>query len=151
MSIQKTKEWFELAVPSPSSKNFNVQLGVHFEEIHEMLAEVKPVNEADIETIILLAAASAVCKQLGDHLKTKGSVVMVPSANRLKFLDAIADQLVTAVGCAHMQHMNVVAGLDEVNRSNFSKFKNGSPVFNENGKIMKNPDTYSEPDLSPYI
>lgn len=151
MPIERTKRWFELAVPTPTSKNFNVQLGVHFEEIHEMLAEVKPVDDADIETVILLAAASAVCKQLGDHLKTKGAVVTVPEENRLLFLDSIADQLVTAVGCAHMQNMNVVSGLDEVNRSNFSKFKDGFPIFNENGKIMKNTETYSKPDLSPYI
>ena len=35
-------------------------------------------------------------------------------------------------------------------RSNNSKFENGKPIFNEQGKIMKGKD-YSEPDLAPFV
>ena len=45
-----------------------------------------------------------------------------------------------------MEGMDIVGALDEVNRSNFSKFVNGKPVFDENGKIKKGAN-YKEPDL----
>lgn len=36
--------------------------------------------------------------------------------------------------------MNVPGALAEVNRSNYSKFEDGEPVFNENMKVMKGKD-----------
>ena len=43
--------------------------------------------------------------------------------------------------------MKTAEGIAAVNRSNYSKFdKNGYPIFNEQGKVMKGPD-YSPPDL----
>lgn len=46
--------------------------------------------------------------------------------------------------------------LVEVNRSNYTKFawdEQGNPVpyIKPNGKIGKNPDTYQEPALEPYL
>jgi len=38
----------------------------------------------------------------------------------------------------------------EVNASNFSKFVDGEPVFNEDRKIMKGPD-YFKPDLKKFL
>jgi hypothetical protein len=59
----------------------------------------------------------------------------------------LADQIVTAVGIASMLDMDIVGALQEVNRSNYSKFVNGRAVFDENGKIKKGAD-YSKPDLT---
>ena len=64
-----------------------------------------------------------------------------------ELLDALCDQIVTAVGVAHMFGMNIEGAMDEVNRSNFSKFVDGKPVFNEHGKIIKGPN-YTPPDLT---
>ena len=66
------------------------------------------------------------------------------------YLDALADGIVTATGMAHMAGMDIVGALGEVNRSNWSKFEDGKPVFNENGKIAKGKD-YSKPELKPYL
>ena len=41
------------------------------------------------------------------------------------------------------------AAIDEVDRSNWSKFdEDGKPIFNENGKVMKGPN-YTKPKLKP--
>lgn len=141
-----TYEWFERAIPKPTERNVHVQLGVHFEEVGEMLTEIHSNNP---ETANLVAAAQAAMDRLAIHLKTSTHPV-ISFPNRLATLDSICDQLVTATGVAHMLGMDPVAGLAEVNRSNWSKFVNGEPQFDANGKIMK-PKTYSPPDLKLFI
>ena len=48
-------------------------------------------------------------------------------SQRIAVLDAICDQIVTAVGVAYMMGMDIEGALAEVNRSNWSKFKGGLP------------------------
>ena len=67
-----------------------------------------------------------------------------------ELLDALCDQIVTAVGVAHMLGMDIEGALNEVNNSNWSKFEDGEPVFNEQGKIAKGRD-YFAPDLTRFI
>ena len=69
---------------------------------------------------------------------------------RTELLDALCDQIVTAVGVAHMFGLDIEGALAEVNRSNWSKFVDGKPTFDANGKIAK-PATYSKPDLTPFL
>lgn len=73
-----------------------------------------------------------------------------PGFDKTELLDALCDQIVTAVGVAHMFGMNIEGALTEVNRSNWSKFVNEAPVFDENGKIAKGPD-YTPPDLTEFL
>lgn len=144
--LAATYEWFLRAVPIPTNKNLHVQLGVHFEEVGEMLDEV---YSRDMETANLVAEARLAMERLATHLKTApNDVIAFP--DRMKTLDSICDQLVTATGVARMMQMDAVGGLSEVNRSNWSKFVNGEPQFNEQGKIMKG-ESYSPPNLSPFI
>ncbi len=89
-------------------------------------------------------------KALASRLKTMPNGVVVVEENRLAFLDAMVDQVVTATGSAQHLGMNIAGGLDEVNRSNWSKFVDGKPIFDENGKIAKGPD-YFKADLSPFV
>lgn len=67
-----------------------------------------------------------------------------------RLLDALVDQIVTAVGVGHMMGMDVLGALAEVNRSNFSKFEDGKPVFDANGKITKGKH-YTPPQLDKFI
>ena len=69
---------------------------------------------------------------------------------RCELLDALVDQIVTAVGVGHMMGMDVLGALEEINRSNFSKFEDGKPVFDENGKITKGKD-YVKPNLEKFV
>lgn len=145
MTIKKTKEWFEAAVPVPTEASFNVQLGCHLEEISEMLQNLTGETE---ESEQLVSDAEAIVSLLADRLKRGRCFVTV--IDPVEHLDALADQIVTAVGCAHMASMDIVGALNEVNRSNFSKFEDGKPVFNEHGKIKKGRD-YQAPELAGFV
>lgn len=130
--INNTKSWFEAAVPNPTDKNRAVQIGCHFEEVCEMIG-----------------AVGAFTDDLGDTANAFKKEYQVSSdeVDRKELLDALCDQIVTAVGVAHMFGMNIEGAMAEVNRSNFSKFVDGKPVFNEHGKIMKGPN-YTPPNLT---
>ena len=73
-----------------------------------------------------------------------------PGFDKTELLDALCDQIITAIGVAHMFGMNIEGALTEINRSNWSKFVNEAPVFDENGKITKGPD-YTPPDLTEFL
>lgn len=145
--LSQTLGWFELAVPNPTDKNRGVQLGVHFEEVAEML---DTITGYDTETALLLMQANQAMERLASHLKANPQSVLIHESDRKEFLDSVADQIVTATGSAYMFGMNPVDGLAEVNRSNYSKFVDGKPIFNEQGKIIKGPD-YFKPDLSRFV
>lgn len=62
--------------------------------------------------------------------------------------DALVDIRYVLAGFANIMNLDLKAGFEEVQRSNLSKFgPEGIPTFREDGKIMKDPRTYSEPDL----
>lgn len=144
MSLDITKLWFSRAVPQPQDKNVQVQLGCHFEEVAEQLEQLVG-TDATSETHRKVVAQAL--RLFSNSLKKGG--VKLAIADRKEFLDAIADQIVTGVGCGYMVGMDVPEALNRVNASNFSKFdENGFPIFDEDGKIAKNPATYHKVDLT---
>lgn len=146
--VNTTLDWFKLAVPEPTDKNRQVQLGVHLEEVGEMLEEI---ITTDLEINALIMHVEMALDNLSQALK-KNAATGLSTVSRTLFLDSLCDQVVTAVGVAHMNGLDIVGALAEVNRSNFSKFgADGKPIFDENGKIAKNLATYTEPDLTPFI
>lgn len=143
--ITQTKKWFEIAVPNPTSKNISTQMGCHLEEVEEMLQTIYPNGSYDAE---LLQRAQDAITNLANHMKRNDDAYRIDASTSL--LDALADQIVTATGVGTFLGMNVPGALAEVNRSNYSKFEDGEPVFNENKKVMKGKD-YTPPDLSSFI
>ena len=144
--IETTELWFLRAVPEPTSKNIHTQIGCHFEEVGEMITALQ---SQDTTTHMLLLAARKAIYNLATHLKASDEVIEI--RDREELLDALCDQVVTAVGTGHMTKMSVSLGLEEVNRSNFSKFdENGQPIFNEDQKIIKGPN-YSRADLAQFV
>ena len=86
---------------------------------------------------------------LADYLKQNDNVMVI--SDRVAFMDAIADQIVTSTGSGYTAAMDIEGGINEVARSNLSKFdRDGNPIFNSHGKIMKGPD-YSPPNLHPFV
>ena len=198
-AVSDTSLWFQKAVPNPVDKNRSTQLGVHLEEVAEMLKALVATNHT---TQILLDNAVDSLEALADTIKTLDNQVEIqdplefldglaalaeglrrqidanldgwdvspeaiadpmlksfrPFADDvgharavLLVLDSLADQIVTAVGTAHMNGMDIVGALHEVNGSNFSKFDDeGNPIFNDNKKIMKGPNYY-KPDLVKFL
>ena len=138
MTLSSIANWFTQAVPTPTDKTRAVQIGVHLEEVAEMATSIGETFIA--ERIALIAT----------QFKRDSAVELhEPGIDRTELLDSLADQIVTAVGVAHMFGFNIQGALAEVNRSNWSKFVDGKPVFDANGKIAK-PATYSPPDLTPF-
>lgn len=141
--IADIKKWFELAVPEPTNANKCVQIGCHFEEVSEMADSLMyPYLCAHA-----LNSADGWKQAAQDDWETSAALTCV---DERELLDALCDQIVTAVGVAHMFGFDIIGALAEVNRSNFSKFVDGKPVFNEQGKIAK-PPSYSPPVLDPFL
>ena len=65
--------------------------------------------------------------------------------------DALTDILYVTYGAGHAFGINLDACFEEVQNSNMSKLdKDGKPIYNDKGKVMKGPN-YFKPDLSKYI
>ena len=128
--------WFKKAVPNPTPRNVGVQTGVHYEEVSEMLQAT-----GDIGMSLAMANLASVYKAEVENVYIEDKVAL---------LDALCDQIVTAVGTAYMNGFDIVGALKEVNSSNWSKFDNGEPIFDENGKIKKGPN-YRPPDLTNFV
>lgn len=146
-TLSATFAWFQEARPQPTSKQFHTQLGVHFEEVGEMIEEITPLSPTAIH---LLHEAKITLKALATYLKGADNAITVEPHARTNFLDALCDQIVTATGVAHHCGFPIVDALDEVNSSNFSKFVNDHAIVDANGKIQKGPN-YFKPDLSQFV
>ena len=65
--------------------------------------------------------------------------------------DSLTDILYVTYGAGHAFGINLDKCFEEVQNSNMSKLnKNGKPIYNESGKVMKGPN-YFKPDLSKFI
>ena len=141
--IHSIKEWFKAAKPNPSTADVCVQIGCHYEEVSEMGAAL-----CDDDVVCELADTALLYKMNPNWYI--GAIEELSADARVELLDALCDQIVTAVGVAYMMGMDIEGALAEVNRSNWSKFEGGVPVFNEQGKIAKGVE-YTPPELSDYI
>ena len=69
----------------------------------------------------------------------------------LEVADALTDILYVTYGAGHAFGIDLDKCFDEVQNSNMSKLgKNGEPIYNDSGKVMKGPN-YFKPDLSKFI
>lgn len=144
-TLQNTADFLNQAFPEHNDRTRQVQLGVHFEEVNEMFDGITFLDAAcqsykDNITYYL--------KALADRMKAAEPMPTIIDPNIV--LDSLCDQIVTATSVANSHDLNIVGGLAEVNRSNYSKFVDGKPIYNENGKLAKGPD-YTAPDLTPYL
>ena len=66
-------------------------------------------------------------------------------------IDALTDILYVTYGAGHAFGVNLDQCFEEVQKSNMSKLgKDGKPIYNEDGKVMKGPN-YFKPDFSKFI
>lgn len=141
-------EFFRKAVPDPAPKNIHTQLGCHFEEVVEMLDTISPLTD---DADVVMSAAKNALHDLAEFLKANDTAVHVLDENRADFLDSMCDQMVTGIGSCHMMNMDVIAGFDEVNASNLSKFdEHGQPIFDNSMKVQKGPN-YFKADLTAFV
>ena len=65
--------------------------------------------------------------------------------------DALTDILYVTYGAGHAFGIDLDKCFEEVQSSNMSKLgKDGKPIYNENGKVMKGPN-YFKPNLSKFV
>lgn len=145
-TLASIKEWFKVAKPNPTEKDKATQIGAHFEEVSEMMWALSCNNIANktYEVSQEFYASSAINKDID------GKCLELPKNWEIDLLDSLCDQIITAIGVGYMMGFDMAGALDEVNKSNWSKFKDGQPVFDENGKIAKT-DGYFKPDLAKFL
>ena len=81
-------------------------------------------------------------KELGDAMKEK---------NLEEIADALTDILYVTYGAGFAYGIDLDKCFKEVQRANMSKLgKDGKPIYNEKGKVMKGPN-YSEPNLKRFV
>ena len=69
----------------------------------------------------------------------------------LEVADALTDILYVTYGAGHAFGIDLDKCFEEVQNSNMSKLdKDGKPIYNEKGKVMKGPN-YFKPDLSKFV
>ena len=69
----------------------------------------------------------------------------------LEVADALTDILYVVYGAGHAFGIDLDKCFNEVQNSNMSKLdKNGKPIYNDTGKVMKGPG-YFKPDLSKFV
>ena len=81
-----------------------------------------------------------------DELKTA-----LDNKDLLEVADALTDILYVTYGAGHAFGIDLDRCFEEVQSSNMSKLdKDGKPIYNEDGKVMKGPK-YFKPDLTKFI
>ena len=131
--IESITLWHKRARENPTYDDFRVQLGCHLEEIVEMLDEL---GIDDVTVSHRLATAADALESVANGLKCKAFDVNV--RDRGNFLKELCDGVVTAAGVAQCAGMSFHSAMEEVNRSNWSKFnEDGYPEFDKQGKVKK--------------
>ena len=71
--------------------------------------------------------------------------------NLKEIADALTDILYVTYGAGYAYGINLDRCFKEVQRANMSKLgKDGKPIYNEKGKVMKGPN-YSGPNLKQFV
>ncbi len=141
-SAARIEQWFKKAKPEPTNKDIYTQIGCHYEEVSEMDVAIMDADDEQGDNELLAKWYKGLSPEIADY--------EVSGINQIELLDSLCDQIVTAIGVGYMMGFDMQGALNEVIRSNNSKFENGKPIFNEQGKIMKGKD-YNEPDLTPFL
>ena len=123
--LERTKQWFEIAIPEPTDEQKCIQIGCHIEEFHEMLWSMS-IQSSEIQDA---EGSFKGCEKM--------AMADVKFCNKKELLDSLVDQIVTAMGVGHMMGFDMIGALQAVNSSNYSKFEDGKAVFDKNGKIKK--------------
>lgn len=136
-NFQRTAKWLEAAGKHPGNEeHLAVQVGVHLEEIGELLDQLLIMgSNADGESI---TSASTRIKGVAHRLKQ--GQIRARFRSRVEALDALCDAEVTGNGVAFLAGMDKEEADLRVLRSNESKFVDGKALLAPGGKIMKGPN-----------
>lgn len=143
-------EWFKRAKEFPTKDDLIVQIGCHYEEMAEFCDAVDTDHNIKSPSAGLLEDKAHGWKTKTSFSKECLEEILNDKERKREVVDALADTVVTAIGVLYELTGDPIGVLAEVNRSNWSKFEKGMPVYDENGKIKKG-EHYSKPDLDRFI
>ena len=114
----------------------------NFMETFEQEVKTKPSLSTDKINTLRYDLIKEELEELKDAMKNN---------DLLEVADALTDILYVTYGAGHAFGIDLDKCFEEVQNSNMSKLgKDGKPIYNENGKVMKGPD-YFKPDLKKFI
>lgn len=135
--IKQIENWFKAAVPDPVSDDRIRMFGKFLKQVELVCRQTNNSYPVFLQLRKVLQRFFNNYQQGYPYTKKD-------------FEKSIADLIFRAIGLAYMHGIDIEGALNEVNRSNWSKFVDGKPVFDENGKIKKG-DGYTPPDLSKFV
>ena len=113
-----------------------------FMETFGQEVKIKPSFSTDKINILRYDLIKEELEELKDAMKNN---------DLLEVADALTDILYVTYGAGHAFGIDLDKCFEEVQNSNMSKLgKDGKPIYNENGKVMKGPG-YFKPDLKKFI
>lgn len=145
--ITQIKRWLETAFPKPTEKDQATQIGVHLEEVAEFM---EAIGSRKAATILVQDVSDNFKQSPNIYQDADGNAITLPEDFKIQMLDALCDQIVTATSVAHSMGFNIVGAIKEVNASNWSKFEDGKPLYDANGKVIKGKH-YFKPNLKPFL
>lgn len=143
-TTQQVKQWFETAFPNPTEKQVATQAGCVLEEVAELMLALS------IDSSVVAKMATELKQSTSLTKSSTGDTIHLFKGWRTEVADASADIVVTLIGLCYMLGIDFEACLAEVNRSNYTKFENGKPVYGEYGKLAKGKD-YTPPNLEEIV
>lgn len=145
--ITQIKRWLETAFPKPTEKDRATQIGVHLEEVTEFM---EAIGSSKAATILVQDVSDNFKQSPNIYQDADGNAITLPKDFKEQMLDALCDQIVTATSVAHSMGFDIVGAIKEVNASNWSKFEDGKPLYDANGKVIKGKH-YFKPNLKPFL
>lgn len=119
MSVKNTLEFFKIAKPNPTAKDFFLQTAYNFEEWSEVVEAIGAKDSELFDT--LLDVKQELIEDMSEQPDTKiGNAYAV--VDKTLLADGIADSVTTLIGMGYMAGIDVEGAFAEVAASNLSKF-----------------------------
>lgn len=146
-NFERTAAWLKACGKVPGPAALSVQIGVHFEEIVELLECIELDSREDGNTLNCLIDD---LRTLATSIKKATIQASIKPGKEVAALDALCDTEVTGNGIAYLAGFDKNGADKEVLASNESKLVDGKPVLLPGGKISKGPN-YKPPELEKFV
>jgi hypothetical protein len=147
-NFERTAAWLKACGKEQMNPaHMSVQIGVHFEEIVELLECIETDCVEDNHSLECIADDM---RLIATSLKKATTQAFIKTGREVDALDALCDTEVTGNGIAYLSGFDKNGADKEVLTSNESKLVNGKPVLMPGGKIGKGPN-YKAPELEKFV
>ena len=147
-NFERTAAWLKACGKEQlNASHLSVQIGVHFEEIVELLECIETDCVEDNESLWCIADD---LRLIATSLKKAITQAFIKTGMVVAALDALCDTEVTGNGIAYLADFDKNGADKEVLASNDSKLVDGKAVLLPGGKIGKGPN-YKAPELEKFV